>query len=384
MIKKIRKFRRLHRFQNPDLSCSVQLEVHPDKSVLRAGPAEVFLRSPESGQHAPRNNDFAVFALCALSMSKNWEITVDFAVTESAVEQCRKIANAYRLWSIEVLAPLRLQFRNVVPSDAATSEPGIICISGGLDSMDAAIEAVQAGKTSSALLVAGADYETASHPGFVELRERVRKISDTLGLDLRVVETNLRAVGFHWDMLHGFNLAFCLHAQSAHCGFGTFAQDNNAIQDLFRMPWGNLNVMPELFSTASFPVTTAGTAKDRVGKLRTVLEFDDTLLEHLSVCYSDRSTGGNCGRCPKCVEMRITLQALGEGGKGLFEAEPDLVEAVKTFKVPRRVSGIRGRMARTAELVDALPDGALRDAMLGFENKLRWRYHALMPSTEKV
>ena len=382
MIQKFRKIRRLKRFETPEHSYKAQLSLTDEHSSLTVGPEEVFLRSVIKSHQQPRNADFAVFALCALSMSKNWEISVDFPVTESAVSQCRKIANAYRLWSIDVLAPLRLNFEKIVPSEPPTHKPGIICVSGGLDSMSAAIEAVQAGDTTGALLVAGADYASASNSGFVELRDRVQRISDILSLDLHIMETNLRKVGFHWNMMHSFNLAFCLHHHAAQYGFGTFAQDNNALQDLFRMPWGNLNVLPELFTTTTFKITTSGKDKDRVGKLRTVLEYDDKLLEHLSVCYTNKSIGGNCGRCPKCIQTRIALEAVGMNGRGLFEAEPDLVKAVKKFETPKKLSVVRGRMARTTELVDALPDGELRDALIAFETKLRWRFHALMPSME--
>ena len=112
------------------------------------------------------------------------------------------------------------------------------------------------------------------------------------------------------------------------------------------------------------------------------MEYDDKLLEHLSVCYTNKSIGGNCGKCPKCIQTRIALEVVGTNGRGLFEAEPDLVKAAKKFETPKKLSAVRGRMARTTELVDALPDGGLRDALIAFETKLRWRFHALMPSME--
>ena len=382
MLKSLNKFLRLKRFQSPDFECSAQLSLEPDSSILKVGSEEIFLRTVDADHVQPKNGDFAVFALSALSMSKNWEISVEFPVSDSAVAQCQKISNAYRLWSIDVLAPLRLNFTNVVSSNSRSEAPGIICLSGGLDSMSAAIEAVASGRTTGAMLVAGADYKTAAQSGFVELRDRVQSISDALSLELRVMETNFRKIGFHWDMLHSSNLAFCLHHQAGDYGFGTFAQDNNSLQDLFRMPWGNLNVLPDLYTTDAFPITTFGKDKDRVDKLKTVLDYDDRLLEHLSVCYTNKSIGGNCGKCPKCTEMRIALKALGADGRGLFEQEPDLVKAVQHFKVPKKLSAVRGRMARTAELVDALPDNELRDALVKFENRLRWRFHRLMPSTE--
>lgn len=385
MFKKIQKKRRIAGYATPAETRTATLSHEAGTSTLHVGATDVFISSSSAPTDKPANNDFAVFALCALSLSNNWAITVDFEVSESAVAQCSRIANTYRLWCIDVLAPLRLTFPKVVHDPAQSSGQGIICLSGGLDSMAAAVEAVADGQTSHALLVAGADYADAQDPGFVDLERRVRTIAEKLGLELCVVSTNLRRTGgIQWDMTHSFNLAFCLHYLSSRYGFGSFAQDNTIIQDLFRAPWGNAAVFADLFSTPAFPITTYGTHINRVEKLDTVLAYEPSLISDLSVCFADKTTGGNCGKCPKCLRLRIALEALGQDtGNGLFEAYPDLVTAVNGLKIPKRLSGIRGHICRTTELVDALPDGPVRDALLDHEAKLRARFHALMPATEK-
>ncbi|SHH10260.1 hypothetical protein SAMN05444003_2108 [Cognatiyoonia sediminum] len=383
MFKKAEKLRRVARFQKPSLRLGADIRRTKEKISIFLDGTEIFVQNIDHTAGFPQRNDFAVFALCALSMSHNWEIDVNFPVSESAIEQCRKIKNAYRLWSIDVLAPLRLNFMTTQALDAPKLALGIICVSGGLDSLAAAVEAVEDGKTESALLIAGADYSNSEMPGFQQLTERVAEICRKLELELIVAETNLRQVGFHWGMLHTFNLAYCLHYQSSTFGYGAFAQDNNAIQDLMRMPWGNLNVLPDLFSTESFPIKTYGKDMNRVQKLAKVLEFDESLLATLSVCFKDKKIGGNCGKCAKCLEMRITLEVLGHKANDLFEETPDMVAAVKKFRVPIQLSAVKGRMCRTSELVDALPKSELRDALIDFEARLRRRYHWLMPVSTK-
>lgn len=378
MWQQFQKHRRLKRFQAPVQTCHATLKRDADQIALTVGAVQAFLRDQQMMSQTP-TGDFAVFALCALSMSKNWAIKVDFPVTMGLQAKCTEIANAYRLWSIDALAPLRLEFSQVVPDVAPVATEKIICLSGGLDSLSAAVEAVQSGQTTTGLLVAGADYVDAQQSGFVELRARVQSVAEKLELELRVAETNLRRVGFHWELMHGFNLAFCLHSYSGEFGAGAFAQDNNAVQDLFRAPWGNMNVLPALFSTPGFPIGTYGADKTRVTKLQSVLEYDETLLQHLSVCYTNKRIGGNCGKCPKCIQTRIALLANGYDGAALFEEQPELVTAVRRFKVPKRLDMIRGRMGRVSELVDALPDGELRDALLEFEGKMRQRFYKLMP-----
>lgn len=380
MFRNRKKFKRLEKFKAPDEHLKATLCVEDGCVYLNVGSKKISLRSVKGPKLEPLNNDFAVFVLCALSMSNNWAIDVDFPVSEDVVAQSVKIRNAYRLWSVDVLAPLRLNFSSIDINTSASTSSGIICLSGGLDSMSAAIEAVEQGNTKAALLIAGADYKDASKPGFIDLSNRVCNIAKKLGLEFRVVETNVRDAGFHWNMMHSFNLAFCLHAQSGEYGHGAFAQDNNTTQDVFRAPWGNMGALPRFFSTESYTVNTYGRDLDRVGKLKSVIDYDDTLLESLSVCYTDTNIGGNCGKCPKCLQTRAALLALEYPEKGLFVETPNIADMVAKFEVPRRMSGIKGGMVRTAELVDALPDGEIRSAFEVFENRLREEFHRQMPS----
>lgn len=376
---RIKRTKRAQRFRTPEARVVARVETSTEGTILHIGDRKVVTRLIDRSQPTHDVHDYAAFALAAVSMSRNIEIDIDFPISIVMAKRLEKIAQVYRLWSIDMLAPMRVNVKEAVDTTPEPRQGGVICLSGGLDSMFAAIEAKQEGAVDHALLIAGADYETAAAHGFVELQQRVGGIAEKLGLNLMTVETDLRRVGFEWQMLHGFALAYCLHFLSPLVARGAFALDYTIYQDLMRAPWGNNSAIPPLCSTDHFQLRGYGLYSDRVEKLRRVTETDESLLHHLSICYSDTSTGGNCGRCRKCLLTRAALVAIGASEQGLFSETPDIADGIATLPLPTKIPGIRGVMARAAELADTLPDGRLRDTFVTMEEQLRARYLALMP-----
>ncbi|WP_299592009.1 hypothetical protein [uncultured Tateyamaria sp.] len=317
--------------------------------------------------------------MAAISMSLNVHLIYDGAVSRSMADRIDGIADAYRLWTVYGLAPLRLTLSNVVEDTepmTKTAETGLICLSGGLDSMHAAVEATEAGEVHHALFVAGLDYASDTAPGFVERRSRVEKIAESLELDMLHARSNIKDVGLNWSQMHGLNLGVCLNLFADNFGFGVFAQDNASFQDLHRHPWGNHGVLDQFMSTKRLPMITYGRDTDRVEKLRRILEAEERVIGHLSVCYEGSSAGGNCGYCKKCCQMRATFSAVGASDAGIFDEYPDLAARFRDMTIPERAADLRGLMCRTSELAAALPEGELRDAVVEYETKLQTAFIA--------
>ena len=128
------------------------------------------------------------------------------------------------LWHSRKIYPNKLKLNNIVEAThPKSSQPGLICLSGGIDSTFAALECQNEHNISHGLLIAGADYPSKDSPGFISLKSRVDKIASTLNLDLVVVETSIRKHGFQWEMLHTLNLAMCLNLNAHQFGFGVIA-----------------------------------------------------------------------------------------------------------------------------------------------------------------
>lgn len=313
---------------------------------IDAGPFSHEFRLVEGSWRQPEINDFAAYSLAALSMSNGVGFRLNAPVSMEVAEQITRLTDIYRFWAIRKLAPLRLELPGLVPSvtPQAQEDSGIICLSGGIDSTYAAIQESQIGTISHGLLIAGADYPDADAQGFRELRIRVGKIADRLGLQVSIIETDIRKHRLNWDMMHGFVLAACLHSMRARHSKACIALDYAGYQELFAHPWGNNSALPQYFSTPQYPITGVGREKRRVDKLADIAAFDSDLLNSLSICFSATETGGNCGSCPKCISTRLLFHALQVDEEKAFQSTGPLEEVVSKMTVPQKYSGLRARL----------------------------------------
>ena len=345
-----------------------------------AGPASFKMRVVDGDWVEPEVYDFAIFGLAALSLSNGWKITAEMPVSTSMIKKVDEITNVYKLWSIDKLSKLRIDLPIAGTEGLSSRGLGrLVCLSGGVDSTFAAICAHEAGDLDGCLLIAGADYPDASHKGFIELRKRVSAIASAFGSKLTTVETTIRQSRFEWEMMHGFNLASCLHYLSGTYKSGGIGLDNTLAQDVVRNPWGNNAALPYLFSTDRFSIKGFGEFANRVSKIKKIHEFDSSLFDTMSICWANITIGGNCGHCRKCIGMRLALFALGISDKSMFVSHPDLIDAIDHLKVSNSLSAVKGQLVRTAEIVDALPDGPVRSRLSEFERAVRHRYFLLDP-----
>lgn len=374
-----KNLRQMRRFQVPSDTVTATVEAQQDRTIISAGNRTIFIRTLNTPQPTHQTADFAVFALAALSMSTNTHITLQSPVTKAAVKAVADLTYATKLWLMPGIAPLRLAFTNVIESPLPqTRNDGILCLSGGVDSTSVAVTARAAGYTH-ALLIAGADYPTAKSPGYLELQSRVQTTTNLLGLQLVQVETDIRKQPFAWEMLHSFNLAFCLHYLSPQFAFGGFALDNTPVQDLARHPWGNTAALAGLYGFPEFPIAGLGGNMDRNQKVEKIAEVAPQVLPHLSVCWQNIKIGGNCGVCPKCTQTRLNLLCAGVDDRPVFPNHPPLIDLIPKMQLPRHYTALRGFVIRMSEITQRLPEGPLLDAAAKFEARALRRLARMNP-----
>lgn len=364
--------------QDQKLKGTFQAKCVSTDSELRieAGPFSHRFRVVEGEWALPEVMDFAAYSLAALSMSSGVKFVFDAPVSRDAAQRIEALTNIYRFWAIRGLGPLRLDLPEQSAStfESARSHGCVMCLSGGIDSVYAAVSEHQNGQLTHGLLIAGADYRDAKAQGFQELRCRVDYVADRLGLNVSVIETDIRQLRFNWGMMHGFVLAASLHVMERTHPAGRIALDYAGYQEVFNHPWGNSSVLPQYFSTSHFPIEGVGREKRRIDKLARIAEFDPDLPNMLSICFSDTETGGNCGKCFKCTSTRMLFHALDLDQAAAFQATPSLEDAVDHLTVPKTFTALRSRYLRISETLDALPKGSLRDKLSSYEQALRRAY----------
>lgn len=335
-----------------------------------AGPYAFVVECPLIVPSDHATVDFAIFGLAILSMSANTGIHVGQPVSRDTVVQIEKLRLAFELWDIAGLGPLQLTFSNIVDSQRQGAENKIVCLSGGIDSGYAAIRAKRDLGFTHALLIAGADYPHEGGPAFEQLAARVACISGLIGLEPVILRTSIRNVPFNWEMLHSLTLGMCLNFLAPKFAGGGFALDHTGPQELYIFPWGNSRPLATLLSRPSFPIASFGADEDRLEKLRVIVTECPEAADHLSVCWEDRTTGGNCGTCHKCARTRLGFHAMGIDEPAAFPHRPALETLISKWPMPTTAGRYRAMRLIVLELLSHLPHSPYRPYLLDYARRL--------------
>lgn len=334
-------------------------------SIQLSKGRSVFFRSPELHNLSYSQFDFALLAAFISSLTTGEKLHIDYPVTGTALRQFDHYSRALRM-----LSPGRFEIPQVICSNIICPDTGnnksekkIVTLSGGIDSTYAAFSTkLKDPAYTHCLLIKGFDYPLNNVAGFGELRLRVERIANEIGLQLIVVETNLRDEISHYGLQHTGALSCCLHLM-AGAGFdgGGYAADFTAMGDVLRAPWGNCMGIASTLTTDDFPIGYLGSEVGRTGKIKWLSEQRPVVFRYLSVCHKDKSIGGNCGKCEKCTRTRIGLMAI-QDPQVRKEAELSLFGDVSNYLDYFKVNAEQLKsMPRLLDLSATLPGSEVRN-----------------------
>jgi hypothetical protein len=198
-----------------------------------------------------------------------------------------------------------------------------------------------------ALLVHGFDVDLANTVHFERLVERLKPFLDECGLDLRIIRTNIRAPDLQgWEDGHGAMLASCLHQYSHEFEFGIIAGTDPYHQ--LNLAYGSNPVTDHLLSGDALAITQDGAGFTKVEKIALISSYP-TAMRGLRVCWEGKDQYRNCGRCGKCVRIRLAFMAVGVPNPPCFDGSLDL-SAIDVMTVPTRLE--YDRLAALAAYAD--------------------------------
>jgi hypothetical protein len=239
-----------------------------------------------------------------------------------------------RVWSLEWESefgypPLNEVAVSAPPRDDAPAQPSgrvAAFFSGGVDSWSTVIGHED---VTDLIFVRGTDLilGSADHESLVdEVESRLREVAAGLGKQITVVETNLRQLSdplARWDVYFGSALvAVALFLQPLFERVLIASEIDHEVQPLN----GTSRMVDQLWSTEGLEIVDDGGRFNRVERTRRIA--DHPLVQRsLRVCWKNPGGAYNCGRCRKCVQTMITLEALGRRDR--FATFPELdLEAV--------------------------------------------------------
>jgi hypothetical protein len=188
---------------------------------------------------------------------------------------------------------------DIVDDRPPTTARGVLCFSGGLDSVYSAYRLAGARQIDAGLFVQGYDIDSGS-AGEPQQRRRVARLLDRLGLAMIVIATNARQV-LGQSVIEGAQgsyLAAALTLLSDRYGRG-FVSTSLVDLDILAVPDPVHEATTPLLGSVRYPIHVYGGTVARIDKLREIAA-DPELFRDVRVCL-DRTTDENCGRCAKCL-----------------------------------------------------------------------------------
>ena len=268
------------------------------------GDMNVWFRIPPGVAAAETGDAFLAVALIpAMALGAGLDLTALPPISSELLGRLGDIQDIWTSWN-----PLmhRIDVRaNQRPSRAATMSGGAAFFSGGVDALFTALE--RRADLDRLVFINGFDFNMSADV-FADARARVARQAALLGMPLIAVETN-------WiDFTRRHRIA---RSTSFGSGLASVAlllapermviASSNTYARL--APAGSHPLLDPLWSTGAMQIEHHGCHARRDEKLMTILKHPE-FLQDLWVCHHDPVK--NCGACPKCLRLRLSLWLFGK------------------------------------------------------------------------
>lgn len=249
--------------------------------------------------------------LLPLAVTLGCPLSMDLPVDETLVENLGRLMEIWSGW-YDTLQPVPLN----VPVNAPTEPPGprrsALFFSGGIDSHYTLFRAaeIRDADIDDLLFLQGFDIPLENTIALGRARGRIEDVADCLGKRVVSVATNLRQTRFQeagWT-----DIAFgCLLAGAGLSLGGRYRQlvISSGLPATQLRPHASHPDTDPLFSSSWTRFIHYHVEDDRIPKLEFLRAYP-LALKNLRVCY-ESDTGGNCGRCLKCVIAMSMLEIVG-------------------------------------------------------------------------
>lgn len=242
---------------------------------------------------------------------------VDARLLDHLDEYCQ----LHRAWWPERTRPIAIDADEVRPR-VSRKKGAVSLFSGGLDSMytlhrhRVAPDGRRNDDLEAVVMACGFDVPVSDPNSFASALSRLRPVTDAAGVPLIDVVTNVRTHLPNWERQHGPALASVLHLFAGAFDAGIIP---STAPYRLMFPWGSSPVGDPLLG-GTFDIRHDSAAVGRPEKLRAVAQWP-TGVERLRVCWANRRGDRNCGRCLKCCQLAVGLQALA-ASEACFDAPP--------------------------------------------------------------
>lgn len=326
--------------------------------TLAGGPVSVFYRITGETLPPPLEvYDFAVIAALYVAMREGRSVHVEGPVTAALLRNVEEFQEIWALWKPKChRVPITAD--QIVPTEVSDVRRGVFAVSGGVDGTYALLKhhaghaGIRSVRPVCTMLVHGFDIPLREQLAFDHARDRLAAMTSPLGIPLSIVETNWREMlGRDWGMDCQAALASCLlqFRGLANVGVCGAAEDYGKII----VPLGCNPVTNHLMSGGGFDIVTDGGCVTRTQRVKFLCDYPETAAQ-LRVCWEGPFTGGNCGRCEKCIRTKLNFMAV-RNAPLCFDRPPTFAEIMSIkARGPIQIHFLR-------EILDTAVDNGISD-----------------------
>ncbi|WP_282607880.1 DUF6395 domain-containing protein [Pelagibius sp. Alg239-R121] len=278
--------------------------------------------------------DGFVMGILFYAMRTEQDIHVHGAMSVSALRNLNEFQEAWRLWKQPLYRKIKIiPERSVEQTHLPLKNDAIAAFSGGVDSTFTLLRHTgdrlgtgSYGLKKSVLMVHGFDVPLNNSSQLDALVERTTPLLDELGVDVRIIRTNLKEVDLQiWEDSFLSQLACCMHNYAHEFGFGLAGSSEP--YDALLLPWGSNPATDYLLSGDGFRVVHDGAGYSRTQKVEEIARHA-TAERVVKVCWEGKETHKNCGSCEKCIRTRLNFLAVGSENPPCFDT-PLKVDQIK-------------------------------------------------------
>ncbi len=184
---------------------------------------------------------------------------------------------------------------------------------------------------------------------------RMREVADALGLDLHIVDTDLRQFT---DPLAGWEIFFSCALDAVALFLGPRFERvliAGSTDHEIQQPWGGQRMVDNLWSTERLEIREDGGRYTRFERIARI-SHHPLVRRTLRICWQNPDGAYNCGRCRKCVSTMTILEIAGTlEAVETFPSELDL-DAVAAITPQQTLS-----LAGWEDTLDAVREAGRRD-----------------------
>lgn len=307
------------------------------------------------------NSDFLLASTLVPAMARGFPISLESSVSGDLMERIPRIQEAYSSWRPH-LKPVPVRATGTAATAPRIGNEVGCFFSGGVDSFYTLFANIS--EVTKIIYIHGLDvflYDEA-------LREKVsaslQRISKELGKEIIEVETDIRDAFSDFYTVPRDNSG-SLMISTALLLAPQFRKIFIASPPPLPLPdTGKMSFNDPSWSTAALELVHHGANVSRTEKVKAIGD-SKLVAETLRVCYTNISSGYNCGSCEKCVRTMADLRANGQLDKFTVFDVPLSLQAVSRLALAGSRSSLEDTLAALRR------DGSDPELAAAIESSLR-------------